>query len=155
MKGLYIGRFDPFHLGHLKAYDFLCKIIDEVKIGIGERRENDFLTLEERITGIYENTGVQPIELEDLDCNHPFYWDWGKYVLGKIEDIEIVATGNDYVGDDFIKNDIPVLWLPRYNNISGTLIRNKISEGDDSWKLLVPRKTKLLILNSMRYRETK
>ena len=155
MRGLYVGRFDPFHLGHLKAHDLLCKIVDEVKIGIGAQRENDFLTIEERIKGVYENTGVQPIELEDLESNHPLYWDWGEYVLGRIEYVEIVATGNDYVRDDFTKKNIPVLWLPRYDNISGTIIRNKISEKDDSWKLLVPEKTKLLILNSVRYKETK
>ena len=153
MKGLYIGRFDPFHLGHLKAYDLFCKLVDEVKIGIGAQKENDFLPLEERIKGVYENTGVQPIELEDLDCNHPLYWDWGKYVLRKVEDIKIVATGNSYVREDFIKNDLPVLWLPRYNNISGTTIRNKISDEDDSWKSLVPEETKLLILNFLNIRK--
>jgi len=155
MKGLYIGRFDPFHLGHLKAYDLFCNLIDEVEIGIGAQKENDFLSLEERIKGVYENTGIQPIELEDLDCNHPLYWNWGEYVLRKVEGIEIVATGNDYVRDDFNKERIPVLWLPRYDKISGTIIRNKISKGDDSWKSLVPEKTKLLILNSMRYNEIK
>jgi nicotinamide-nucleotide adenylyltransferase len=155
MKGLYIGRFDPFHLGHLKAYNLFCKFIGEVRIGIGTQKENDFLSLEERIKGVYENTGIQPIELEDLDCNHPLYWNWGKYVLRKVEGTEIVATGNNYVRDDFNKEGIPVLWLPRYDNISGTIIRNKITEGDDSWRSLVPEKTKLLILNSIRYRETK
>lgn len=155
MKGLYIGRFDPFHLGHLKAYELFCNLIEEVKIGIGAQKETDFLSLEERTKGVYENTGVQPIELEDLDCNHPFYWDWGKYVLRKIGNIEIVATGNSYVKEDFSKNNIPVLWLPRYDNISGTTIRNKISRRDDSWKSLVSEKTKLLILNSNRYNKTK
>ena len=155
MKGLYIGRFDPFHLGHLKTYDLFCNLLDEFEIGIGAQKENNFLSLEERIKGVYENTGVRPIELEDLDYNHPFYWDWGKYVLGKVENIEIVATGNDYVREDFNKEGIPVLWLPRYDNISGTIIRDKISCGDDSWKLLVPEKTKLLILNSMRYNKIK
>lgn len=113
------------------------------------------MSLEERIKGVYGNTGVQPIELEDLDCDHPFYWDWGKYVLRKVEDVGIVATGNNYVKEDFIKNSIPVLLLPRYDNISGTIIRSKISDGDDSWKLLVPEETKLLILNSIKYKETK
>ena len=155
MNGLYIGRFDPFHLGHLKAYELFCNLIEEVKIGIGAQKETDFLSLEEKTKGVYENTGVQPIELEDLDCNHPFYWDWGKYVLRKIGNIEIVATGNSYVKEDFSKNNIPVLWLPRYDNISGTTIRNKISRRDDSWKSLVSEKTKLLILNSNRYNKTK
>ncbi|NJL44238.1 MAG: adenylyltransferase/cytidyltransferase family protein [Nitrosarchaeum sp.] len=151
MKGLYIGRFDPFHLGHLKAHDLFCKLVDEVKIGIGAQKETDLLSLEERVKGVCENTGVQPIELEDLDSNHPFYWDWGKYVLRKVEDVEIIATGNNYVKEDFIKNSIPVLWLPRYDNISGTIIRSKINDGDDSWKLLVPEKTKLLVLTSINY----
>lgn len=153
MRGLYIGRFDPFHLGHLKAYDMFSSIVKDVRVGIGAQRDTDFLSLEERKKIVYENTGVKPIELEDLTKNHPLYWDWGKYVLENISDIEIVATGNDYVRDDFTKNNIPVLWLPRYEDISGTLIRRKIDEGDDSWKLLVPEKTKTIIINSKKYQE--
>lgn len=155
MKGLYIGRFDPFHLGHLKAYDLFSSILEDIQIGIGAQRDTDFLSLEERKKMVYENTGVNTIELEDLTENHPLYWDWGRYVLEDIDDIGIVATGNDYVRDDFVKNNIPVLWLPRYRGISGTSIRRKIDEGNDSWQLLVPEKTKTIITNSKKYQGRK
>ncbi|MEM3079801.1 MAG: adenylyltransferase/cytidyltransferase family protein, partial [Thermoproteota archaeon] len=34
-RGLFIGRFQPFHLGHLKAVEYIINRVDEVIIGIG------------------------------------------------------------------------------------------------------------------------
>ena len=53
MKALYIGRFQPFHKGHLKILQKLAKKYDEIIIGIGSSQysntlENPF-TSEERI----------------------------------------------------------------------------------------------------------
>lgn len=153
MKGLYIGKFDPFHLGHLRAHYLFKSIFEDIQIGIGNSRGKDFFSLEQRKEMVYENTGIEPIELEDLEEHHPLYWDWGRYVLERISGIEIVATGNNYVREDFSRENIPVLWLPRYDDISGTQIRRKIEKGDDSWQSLVPEKTIAIILNSKRYRE--
>jgi nicotinamide-nucleotide adenylyltransferase len=149
---LYIGRFDPFHLGHLKAYQLLESLVDEIKIGIGAQRKEDYFTLNERKKMVIQNTGIKPIYLEDLEEDHPFYLDWGKYVLEIVGNMDIVATGNEYVREDFSNHNIPALWLPRYEGISGTEIRRKIQLGDDSWMGLVPEKTIEIIVSSEKFR---
>ena len=151
MRGLYIGRFDPFHLGHLRAYELLESFVDEIKIGIGAQRKEDHFTLSERINMVIQNTKIEPIYLEDLEESHPLYQDWGKYVLGVVGNIDIVATGNEYVREDLSNHKIPVLWLPRYDEISGTEIRRKIQLEDDSWRSLVPEKTIEIIVCSEKF----
>ena len=34
-RGLYVGRFQPFHNGHKAVIDLLCNEVDELIIGIG------------------------------------------------------------------------------------------------------------------------
>ena len=152
MRGLYIGRFDPFHLGHLRAYELLESFVDEIKIGIGAQRKEDYFNLSERRNMVIQNTQIEPIHLEDLEENHPLYQDWGKYVLGVVGNIDIVATGNEHVREDFSNHKIPVLWLPKYDEISGTEIRRKIQFEDNSWKSLVPEKTIEIIVCSEKFR---
>lgn len=152
MKGLYLGRFDPFHSGHLKAYELLKSLVDEIKIGIGSQREEDYFTLCERENMVIQNTRIKPVYLEDLEEGHPLYQDWGKYVVGVVGSVDIIATGNESVREDFSNNNLPVLWLPRYDGISGTEIRRKIQLGDGSWKDLVPEKTIEIIICSEKFR---
>ena len=38
MKALFIGRFQPFHNGHLKVVQEILKEFDEVIIGIGSSK---------------------------------------------------------------------------------------------------------------------
>jgi|GEM_PF-5699253 nicotinamide-nucleotide adenylyltransferase len=137
MMGLYIGRFDPFHLGHLRAYELLESFVDEIKIGIGAQRKDDYFTLSERRNMVIQNTKIEPIYLEDLEEGHSLYEDWGRYVLGIVGKVDLIATGNEDIKKDFSNHEIPVLWLPRYDKISGTEIRRKIHLGDDSWINLV------------------
>ena len=52
-RGLFIGRFQPFHLGHLKDIKRAIQEVDELVIGVGSSneectKENPF-TVEERI----------------------------------------------------------------------------------------------------------
>ena len=154
MKGLYIGRFDPFHLGHLKAYKLFRSLISDIKVGIGAQRQEDYFTLDERIEMVIQNTGINPICVGDLSEEHPFYWDWGGYVLNQVGEVDMVATGNDCVKEDFSKCGIPILWLPRYECISGTKIRELISLEDISWMNLVPEKTRVIIENSRKFKRS-
>jgi len=35
MNGLLIGRFQPFHLGHLEAFQFALSKVDKLWVGLG------------------------------------------------------------------------------------------------------------------------
>jgi len=52
MNGLLIGRFQPFHLGHLKALHFALSKVDKLWIGLGSSnkplQKNNPFSAEER-----------------------------------------------------------------------------------------------------------
>lgn len=150
---LYLGRFQPFHKGHRKAVDFLKSLSVDLTIGLGSPRENNFFSLDERKRMILDNTGIEPIAIEDLDKNHPLSGDWGKYVLEVTGDKNLIATGNEIVKGDFQKENKYVLHFCKdYENISGTIIRNIIMQGGEEWRELVPGESIPIINRSNFYR---
>ena len=55
-RGLYVGRFQPFHLGHLRAIKAVLKEVDEIVIVIGSAQyshnSNNPFTAGERLVMI-------------------------------------------------------------------------------------------------------
>ena len=39
-KALYVGSFDPIHLGHLRIIERACRVFDEVIVGVAESAGN-------------------------------------------------------------------------------------------------------------------
>jgi len=151
-KIIYIGRFQPFHLGHLKAIKLLKLISKDIIIAIGSPHEKGHFTLKERKEMIYQNTKVHPIIINDLLPNHKYYNNSGQYILNKVGDIDIVGTGNTFVRDDFYKLGKHVFYFNRdYGDLCGTKIRQLIKNKDNSWIKLVPRKSIIIIKNSNFY----
>jgi nicotinamide-nucleotide adenylyltransferase len=78
MRGLYIGRFQPYHLGHQAVIHKIVEEVDEVVIAIGSAQvshtpENPF-TAGERMTMIYGaledlRDRCYIIPLQDVDRN--------------------------------------------------------------------------------------
>ena len=67
-RGLFVGRFQPFHLGHLAAIKYVLKKVDELVIVIGSaqyshRRNNPF-TAGERLVMVRK-----ALEEAGVDCS--------------------------------------------------------------------------------------
>ncbi len=152
MRALYIGKFQPFHKGHKKVVELLRSFSNQIMIGIGSPQCERYFSLEERVQMVFKNTDISPFIAEDLQENHPMYSDWGQYILNQTGSVNLIATGNDYVREDFIAHDIPVLWLPRYFGISGTEIRDKIMNKDEGWKDFVHVVSVPIIESSLFYK---
>src|SRR4030067_801704 len=74
-RGLYVGRFQPFHLGHLEAIKEVLKTVDELVIVIGSAKyshdSNNPFTAGERLVmvrralteagKVYSRLGVVPV----------------------------------------------------------------------------------------------
>lgn len=147
MKVIYIGRFQPFHKGHLSVIqDLISKVeIKEIIVGIGSaqysnQRKNPFTVTERRkmiMESIKKNKKLRIIEIDDIHNNEG----WVMEVLKKAGSFDYVYTGNEWVKSCFekrgIKSAIPNIRL----NISATKIREMISIGDSKWKLFVPEGT--------------
>ena len=139
--GLYIGRFQPFHLGHLSAIQQALNKVDELIIGIGSAQyhhtpENPF-TVEERQkmieinlkeAGIWEKCRIYHIP--DIHNDQK----WVEHVQNIIPSFESVFVGEEgLVKDLFEKAKIPVKIVQKEVSISATAIRKALAEGGE-WK---------------------
>ena len=139
MDAIFIGRFQPFHLGHLHVIMTYAKRYDLVIIigssNIQNTNENHF-TAEERLlmlqtvlssnnlTATLRLLGDVPDDLvwrKNLDSNTPY---------------DVVLTGNPHTASLF--KDKKVIILERYQGISSTAIRNNI-KNNLPWEHLVPQ----------------
>lgn len=146
MKALLIGRFQPFHKGHLKIIQNLSKAFNEVIIGIGSSQyghaiDNPF-TAEERKLMIEKS--LEKIAVKDHrivlipDIHNPPKW--VEHVLSLISDFDIVISNNSLTKRLFSEKGYEVKETPLYNKeeYSGKVIRKRMIEGEQ-WDNLVPQ----------------
>lgn len=137
MRALFIGRFQPFHRGHLHALEEASEEHDVV-IGIGSsqrsRTGDNPLTCPERRKVIRSCLDVETVPVPDQDDNDA----WREHIQEHVE-FDIVISGNDLVQSIFEDAGREVRepdWLEP-TLFSGTEIRQRILEERD-WKELVP-----------------
>jgi nicotinamide-nucleotide adenylyltransferase len=144
MRGLYIGRFQPYHLGHQAVLHNIAREVDEIVIVIGSAQEshtpdNPF-TAGERVAMIYGALGdlrsrCYVIPLQDIKRNAV----WVSHLLSMVPPFQAVYSNNHLVAQLFAEAGIEVRKPPMYQRevYSGTVIRRLMLEGGD-WRGLVP-----------------
>lgn len=143
--GLFIGRFQPFHKGHLEAVKRILKEVDKVIIGIGSSqysrtKENPF-TAEERkemIDRTLKNNGISSYELVFIP-DIPDDSKWAEHVEKLCPGFDIVYTGSEWTRKCFemIKR-YPMKPIEKIFGIDATEIRKRILK-DGNWQELVPK----------------
>jgi len=125
---LFIGRFQPFHQGHLDALKQISE--PEIIIGIGSSQysetEENPLSLEERRQIIEEklqneNLDYKVIAIPDINDEHK----WVEHVKKIVEDFDVVYTGNELVQKLFEEKGFMVRTIKKKLNISATDIRKE------------------------------
>ncbi len=141
---LVIGRFQPFHLGHLKAIRKILQENDSVLLLIGSSQfsrtaENPF-TYEERkgmILDCLKQEGlmkrVKIIPLRDENDHEK----WVEKVAGNAFGASALYSGNELVRK-LLGAKFEVRTMESDVEISGTQIREMIKEGKERWKGYVP-----------------
>ncbi|MBP7773712.1 adenylyltransferase/cytidyltransferase family protein [Candidatus Gracilibacteria bacterium] len=135
---VFLGRFQPFHIGHMSIvekifadYDSLILIIgssdksgtDENPWNLQEREEiiraSIPLELQERM----DIVGLADVPDDDVWCEN----------LKALLPSEVVLfTGNEWVRDICQRHGITTDWIDSYDiDISGTKIREMIQKGED------------------------
>jgi nicotinamide-nucleotide adenylyltransferase len=144
-QGLFIGRFQPFHLGHLKDVKEALEEVDELVIGIGSSQEKDTeenpFSVEERIEMIEFVLAAEDIGNYTIFPIPDFNDDkkWLEHVETLLPEFDIVYTGNDWTERCF-KEKYKVKKIKLIENISSTIIRDKILK-NENWQDIVPKKT--------------
>jgi nicotinamide-nucleotide adenylyltransferase len=144
-RAFYIGRFQPFHKGHLKVISEIASEVDELVIGIGSAQlshtpENPF-TSGERILMIsrslegLDNLYYYVIPIEDIHRNA----EWVAHVRSMTPPFARAYTNNPLVSRLFYEAGYEVKHSPMYSRheYSGTEIRRRMLAGE-SWEKLVP-----------------
>lgn len=154
MNGLLIGRFQPFHLGHIDAIKFALTKVEKLWLGIGSsnkspEKENPFSADErkEMILNSLEPEILQNIEIfyiPDLDDHKK----WIENLDTIVPRYEVVFSNDEMTRHLYSKREIPVVQIPftNRNHLSGTNIRQKIIS-DQNWHDLVPSGSKKILEN--------
>lgn len=144
-NALIIGRFQPFHNGHMEVLRKVFKDCDHVTIGIGSAQyshtDKDPFTAGERYLMIAEAlrsegcTNFYIVPVEDLNR----YSIWVSQVESMCPPFTVVYSNNPITRRLFQEAGYEVRNSPLYNRAeySGTEVRNRIRDGRD-WEHLVP-----------------
>ena len=149
MKALFIGRFQPFHNGHVSVIKKILKECDFIVIGVGSAQssytvENPF-TAGERTEMIMAALGKEfagkfcVIPIEDVNFNSV----WVSHVESLVPKFERVYSNNSLVKLLFSDRGYEVSPIEFFDRekISGTSIRKLMLEGGD-WQALIPKEVR-------------
>jgi len=146
MNSLFIGRFQPFHNGHLHIITQILEEVDGLIIGIGSAqhgftKENPFTAKEreELISLTLSNEGLKNfkiIKIPDVNDDDK----WVGHVSSLVPEFDIVYSNNPLVKTLFTKagKDVRTFSFFKREECSGTEVRRRILNGEE-WKNLVPK----------------
>ena len=149
MNGLLIGRFQPFHLGHLDALQFALSKVDKLWVGLGSsnlppQKDNPFSAeqRQEMILSSIDEVMKEKISIyfiPDLD-NH---MKWIEKIDTIVPKFDIIFSNDELTNHLYSKRNIQVMTIPflKRDKLSGTRIRDLIIS-DQNWNDLVPEGTK-------------
>ena len=147
-RGFYVGRFQPFHLGHLGAIKAVLKEVDELVIVIGSAQYshniNNPFTAGERLVMIrralleakvdYSKLWVVPVPDVHLHML------WVSAVEGYTPKFNVCYSNEPLTQRLFMEAGYPVKSIPLFDRklYMSTIVREKMLKGD-SWTELVPK----------------
>jgi nicotinamide-nucleotide adenylyltransferase len=154
-RGIFIGRFQPFHLGHIAAIKFAFKKVDELAIVVGSAQasyesQNPF-TAGERISMIKDSLNADSM----IDCKKTLiipvpdtniHSTWTHSVDMLFPKYDILFTNNTFTVYLFVQRNIEVTEpkLLNRSDLSGTEIRRRMMK-NLKWTHLVTEQTQSVI----------
>ena len=146
MKILYLGRFQPFHNGHLELIKYIKDKYEEIIIGVGSAQyQNDFnnpFSFKERKMMIEESlkgNNINNFSIFKIPDIHN-YSKWVSHVESLVPKFEYVVTNNELNAKLFKNKGYKIIKTPLYDrkNFSGIKIRDNIFL-DKPWKDFIPK----------------
>lgn len=143
-RGILIGRFQPFHEGHMRVVEDIIDEVDELVLGIGSadashEPRNPF-TAGERIMMIQNTlasveTTTYVVPLDDMDRNSV----WVSHVESMSPWFDVAYSNNPLVIRLFREDGIDVHQTEMFDreNLKGSEIRELMAR-DGDWEQFVP-----------------
>lgn len=153
-SALFIGRFQPFHFGHLHIVEEMIKENDRAILVIGSAEKNfvpkNPLTAGERyqlIDAALQEKGISCDKYRILPVrNVNNYALWVNHINMYVPPYNVLYTGSDLVKACYSTHNVEIKQIDRRHlNISATEIRTAMAEGSDDWKQMVPKAVATLL----------
>lgn len=146
--GLYVGRFQPFHIGHLDAVKHILAEVDEIIILVGSAQhshtvENPF-TAGERLTMIRLALNEAGIDTRRYTVtplpDAEFHKVWVAHLLSQTPEFQVAFTNEPLTGRLLSEAGVRVEKIPFFHRdtYSATGVRNLMLNGGD-WAALLPK----------------
>jgi nicotinamide-nucleotide adenylyltransferase len=146
IRGLMVGRFQPFHNGHLYLSNQILQECDELIIAIGSAQFNyiykDPFTAGERVLMIHAALLESKIDLTRCYVipivNDENNARWLAHLRSMVPSFNILYSGNDFV-TNLVSQEIKIKkpLFSKKNVYNGTNIRKQMARMQN-WKKLVP-----------------
>jgi nicotinamide-nucleotide adenylyltransferase len=147
-RGLYVGRFQPFHLGHLEAINDVLKEVEELVIVIGSAQYshniNDPFTAGERLVMIrraLQEAGIEYARLWVVPVpDVHLHMLWVSALEGYTPRFNVVYSNEPLTRRLFMEAGYKVKSIRFFQRkfYTSTLVREKMLKGE-SWTKLVPK----------------
>ena len=147
-RGLYVGRFQPFHSGHLEAIQYVLKEVTELVVVIGSAQYShnikDPFTAGERLVMVrralkeaavdYSRLWIVPVPDVHLHML------WVSALEGYTPHFDVVYSNEPLTTRLFIEAGYQVKNIPFFQRkvYTSTLVREKMLSGE-KWTELVPK----------------
>lgn len=145
-KGLVIGRFQPFHKGHLFLINKSLEIADTIVLAIGSAQKSDEKNpfgLEARkkmLAEVVENESLASKVLGIIPLyDNPSDDLWFKDLISKVSDFDVTIGNNPWNNGIIEREGIPVVTVGLYNReeLEAAKIRSLMQE-NKPWESRVP-----------------
>ncbi|MBT3704655.1 nicotinamide-nucleotide adenylyltransferase [Candidatus Peregrinibacteria bacterium] len=153
--GLFVGRFQPFHLGHLDIIKKILKQNKHVILAIGSAERNyvpeNPLTAGERVLIIDETLKAEKINPAKYTIipirNIDNYALWVDHMNLYVPPYDRIYTGSPIVKACYegAQSKHKLVKIKRKRPVSATEIRNSMLQGTKDWQKLVPPRTAELL----------
>lgn len=155
-RGLYVGRFQPLHIGHQDAIKYTMEKVDELVVVIGSAQyshnRHDPFTAGERLVMVrralkeagVDNGKLWIVPVPDVHLHML----WVSAVEGYTPKFEVVFSNEPLTRRLFTEAGYPVKDIPYFDRklYMSTLVREKMVQDDEGWKQLVPKSVADFIL---------
>lgn len=151
MRGLVIGRFQPFHKGHQYLLEHIAADVDELIVGIGSAGKSHTVanpyTSGERVQMVETvveslETRCYSIPIPDIERNAM----WVSHITTLCPAFEVMFTNNPFVSRLCFEAGFEVRGTPlhRRETFRGSEIRRRMLD-DEQWRHLVPESVEAVV----------
>lgn len=145
---LFIGRFQPFHNGHLYSLNKSLEVADKVTVVVAKSNVSgtpddpwDYKIRKQMVCEVAHAQGILKRVAKICSCpDYPSDKKWLSEIKKRAGKFDVVVSNNEWVLSIMREAGIPVYESGLYqrDELEGVKIRGMMRRGDEKWKLRVP-----------------